>query len=129
MSDHHNAQVDVPLRMPNLQEPYRASRKANVVCALEWCPMKDRKTLERAMFLLTYPHVSGGAGYVIPISRVALIVDKDGTAKPGLAEAARKAALRLGLDTTGPTINLVCDVIMANVADLYAMPEAPPKPH
>ena len=129
MLDRRKADVGPPLRMPNLQEPYRASRKANVVCALEWCPMKDRKTLERAIFLLTYPHVNGGKGYVIPISRLALIVNEDGTAKPGLSEVARRAALRLGLDTTWPTINLVCDVIMANVADLYAMPHSPPKPH
>lgn len=108
-------------------EPYRANRKGNVVCALEWAPMG--KFLEPAMFLLTYPKVMGGKGYVIPISRIGLYVDDRGLATPALPKVARNAALRMGLDITGPTINLVCDVVMASVEDLRSMPKSPPAPH
>lgn len=116
-------------RIPDLQNPYRAFRKANIVCAFEWAPMQAGH-LEPAMFLTTYPHVPGGKGFVIPLSRLPLYVDDEaGTATPRLAEVARKAALRLGLDETAPTISLLCDVILLGVPDLCAMPSQPPAPH
>lgn len=113
-----------------MENPYRASRKGKIVCALEWAPVLRNGVpdYERAVFLMAYPSV-GGKGFVIPISRVALYVNEDGTAKPGLSEVARKAALRLGLDTTVHTINQICDLVMFNVPDLRSMPVAPPKPH
>lgn len=113
-----------------MENPYRASRKGNIVCALEWAPVLRNGVpdYERSLFLMAYPSV-GGKGFVIPISRVTLYVNEDGTAKPGLSEVARKAALRLGLDTTVHTINLICDVVMFNVPDLRAMPIAPPVPN
>jgi len=105
-----------------MENPYRASRKANVVCALEWMAN------EPAMFLMAYPSVNG-LGFCIPLSRLPKYFDERDRALPGLAEVARQAALRIGLDTTGPTVNLICDVVTYNVADLRSMPKAPPEPH
>lgn len=116
-------QVQTPERQPNLQEPYRLTRKANVVCALEW--LKG----EPCMFLLTYPRIEGGKGYAIPLSRIPLYVTDTGVTLPRFTDMTRYAALRMGLDDTGPTLTLLSDVILANIADLRAMPKSPPKPH
>lgn len=111
-----------PVRKPDLDNPYRVTKKANVVCALEWLRG------EPAMFLMAYPTVTG-SGYIIQLSRFKDLVSDAGLALPRLTATARGAALRLGLDDTGPTISLITDVILANVPDLRAMPKEPPKPH
>lgn len=116
-------------RQPNLLEPYSANRKANIVCALEWAPVGMMHFVEPAMFLMAYPPVLGGRGYVIPLSRLDRYVGAFGAPLPALTEVARKAALRMGLDDTVHTINLVCDVVMANVEGLRSMPNQPPAPH
>jgi hypothetical protein len=108
-----------PVQPPDLENPYRASKKGNIVCALDWM------NGEPAMFLMAYPAV-GGKGYCIPRSRISLYASESGAPLPALPKVAHQVALRLGLDTTEPTLNLICDVVMFNVPDLKNMPKTRP---
>jgi hypothetical protein len=111
----HGVRSTPPVR-PDLKNPWRCTRKGNIVCALDWA------NGEPAMFLMPYPKVEGGRGYVIPLSRAGALVTEAGTATPTLTATATRAARHMGLDETVHTVNLISDVIVGNVEAIRAMP-------
>lgn len=107
---------------PDLHNPWRAMQKGNIACALAWLDNGP------AMFLMPYPPKMARRGYVLPLSQLDKYVNADGTARITLTPLVHTAALQMGLDTTMPTLNLISDVVMLNVADLKSMPRTRPEP-
>lgn len=68
-----------------------------------------------------------GRGFAIQRSRIGLYVDeKTGAALPSLVAKAGEAARHMGIDPLDTNINEIVDVVMHQVPDLRAMPDAPP---
>lgn len=100
----------------------QGKRKGRICSFLSW---KERP-LEPILVLYAHPTVTG-RGFAITKSRIGRYVTlPEGLPTVALTVKAREVAMNMGLDTTEMTLNAIIDVVIAQAAELTAMPDFPP---